>query len=67
VAYLDASLLGASDTGNAQQLGAGCRFFFGEHEGVALRVEASEVWEKSYDVTKNHTAYVFGFTWRLGD
>jgi len=65
-ARLDFRLANVDDTGAARQFGAGCRFFFGEHDQVAFRLQAGRVMEDTFDETSTHTNYVAGFTWRLG-
>ena len=65
-ARLDFRLANVDDTGAARQFGAGCRFFFGDHDQVAFRLQASRLMEDTFDETSTHTNYVAGFTWRLG-
>jgi hypothetical protein len=65
-ARLDFPLVNVNDTGAARQFGAGCRFFFGEHDQVAFRLQAGRLMEDTFDQTSTHTNYVAGFTWRLG-
>ena len=69
-ARLDFRLANFDDTGAARQFGAGCRFFFGDHDQVAFRLQASKLMEDTFedifDGTSTHMNYVAGFTWRLG-
>ncbi|HEU4401144.1 MAG TPA: outer membrane beta-barrel protein [Candidatus Polarisedimenticolia bacterium] len=55
-----------SDSGAAHQFAAGSRFFFGERDHVAFRIEASRITADSFSTTFNHMNYVVGFTWRIG-
>ena len=65
-ARLDFPLANVNDTGAARQFAAGCRFFFGDHDQVAFRLQAGRLMEDSFGETSTHTNYVAGFTWRLG-
>lgn len=65
-ARLDFPLANVNDTGAARQIGAGCRFFFGDDDQVAFRLQASRLMEDTFDETSTHLNYVAGFTWRLG-
>lgn len=65
-ARLDFRLANVDDTGRARQIAAGCRFFFGDHDQVAFRLQAGRLMEDTFDLTSTHMNYVAGFTWRLG-
>jgi hypothetical protein len=65
-ARLDFRLANVDDTGAARQFAAGCRFFFGDHDQVAFRLQAGRLMEDTFDETSTHTNYVAGFSWRLG-
>jgi outer membrane protein with beta-barrel domain len=54
------------DTSAASHLAAGCRFFFGKKDRSAVRVEVSEIYEKTFDTSAHHGNLVGGFTWTLG-
>jgi hypothetical protein len=64
--FLDFPLGNFNDTGAARQIGLGCRFFFGDADQVAFRLQASRLTEDTFDETSTHLNYVVGFTWRLG-
>jgi hypothetical protein len=55
-----------TDTSAAWQAAGGSRFFFGDRDQVAFRLEAALIFEKTFDQSKRHASYVAGFTWRLG-
>ena len=66
IAYVTPRDFGPRDSGEATQLAVGSRFFFGEDDHVAFRVEVSQLWASYLDTTTTHPSFVIGFTWRLG-
>jgi len=65
-ARLDFPLANFNDTGPARQIGGGCRFFFGDEDQVAFRLQVARLMEDTFDETSTHLNYVAGFSWRLG-
>jgi Outer membrane protein beta-barrel domain len=54
------------DSSSAYQIAVGGRFFFGEKRKSAFRAELSRLHEETFDIGRDHTSLVAGFTWRLG-
>jgi hypothetical protein len=69
-ASLDFPRANLEDSGAAKQFGVGCRFFFGDAEQVAFRLQVGRLMEDTFEdifnETNAHMNYVAGFTWRLG-
>jgi opacity protein-like surface antigen len=66
-ANLDLEIFGISidDDSTAYQAALGTRFFPGSGP-LAIRLEASALWEDTFDVDSTHYSAVVGLTWRLG-
>jgi hypothetical protein len=54
------------DSSTASRFAIGGRFFFAWARKVAVRVEISTLHEETFDIGRDHTSLVTGFTWRLG-
>ncbi|HYV20581.1 MAG TPA: outer membrane beta-barrel protein [Verrucomicrobiae bacterium] len=54
------------DTSSAWQAAVGSRFFYGDHDQVAFRIEAAFLFDDAFDQSNRHGQYALGFTWRLG-
>jgi len=54
------------DRSTATALGAGCRFFGGEDEQVAFRIDLSVMAADNFNVDATHKSLTLGFTHRLG-
>ena len=65
-ATLDFPLSNESDSGRAYQVAGGSRFFFGERDKVAFRLEIGQIVAEVFDETTRHSNVIVGFTWRLG-
>src|SRR2546428_9455941 len=64
---LDFPLANASDSGAAYIIAGGSRFFFGDRDQVAFRLEVSRISLRAFDADTNHVNATAGFTWRIGD
>lgn len=54
------------DTSSAWQAAVGSRFFYGDHDQVAFRIEIAWLFDDAFDQSNRDQQYAFGFTWRLG-
>ena len=54
------------DTSVGWQAGIGSRFFFGDHDQVAFRLEYVRLFSDLAGVSTKHDFATAGFTWRLG-
>ena len=54
------------DTSSAWQTAVGSRFFYGDHDQVAFRIEVALLFDDVFDQSNRDQQYAFGFTWRLG-
>ena len=54
------------DTSSAWQAAVGSRFFYGDHDQVAFRIEVALISDDVFDQSSSDRQYAFGFTWRLG-
>jgi hypothetical protein len=54
------------DSGAAWQVAGGCRFFFGDEDQVAFRLEYARLSSRLFDTSGIYQSLTAGFTWRLG-
>lgn len=51
----------------AWQTAGGSRFYFGEDDHIAFRVEVAFIFDDAFEQSNRHASYAVGFAWRLGE